>query len=239
MSKGCTFFPVCGFLDDFLFPIVGVDAPSRSSLRLVRCPVKVVVEGQALFPDGPLQFLVLHVCKSVPLHSKSSSSSFSQQLHCLALPDLTPGSIQDPLSLSFSRPEARPPIMQSVFQTLASIADGYNLLDDDKPGWDPRHKRFDGPWLQQQLGLSISIGLFCFFLFSFIRRRSPALFAPRTKLKGFTPHTQGIDDGYFSWIWPTIKAEEIKILHIVGLDAAILLSFFKMSFWLFFFLSLW
>lgn len=128
--------------------------------------------------------------------------------------------------------------MQSMFQSLAGVADHFDSLEDKAPG-DPRSRKFEGPWLQQQLVLSIGIGVFCFLLFSLIRRKSPALFAPRTKLKGFTSHTQGIDDGIFSWIWPTIKTEEIKILHMVGLDAAILLSFFKMSFWVFFFLSLW
>jgi len=124
--------------------------------------------------------------------------------------------------------------MQSVFDTLL---DGGN--DGGQVPRDPRNIRYDGPWLQQQLILSSSIGIISFLLFSLIRRKSPALFAPRTKLKGFTPHTRGIDDGIFSWIWPTLKTEEIKILHIVGLDAAILLSFFKMGFWVFFFLSLW
>jgi xanthosine utilization system XapX-like protein len=128
--------------------------------------------------------------------------------------------------------------MQSVLQSLVGIAGGFDSMDDKPPG-DPRTRKFEGPWLQQQLVLSIGIGVFCFVLFSLIRRKSPALFAPRTKLKGFTSHTKGIDDGIFSWIWPTIKTEEIRILHMVGLDAAILLSFFKMSFWIFFFLSLW
>lgn len=131
--------------------------------------------------------------------------------------------------------------MQSVLQTAlftwSNISDEFDGLDQLPGG--PTGRKFEGPWLKQQLVLSASIGIISFVLFSLIRRRSPALFAPRTKLKGFTPHTQGIDDGIFSWIWPTLKTEEIKILHIVGLDAAILLSFFKMSFWIFFFLSLW
>lgn len=104
---------------------------------------------------------------------------------------------------------------------------------------NPRDNVYEGPWLQQQLALSFTIGLLSFLFFSLVRRRSPALFAPRTKLKGFTLHAKGIDDGVFSWIWPTLKTEEIKILHMVGLDAAVLLSFFKMGFWLFFFLALW
>jgi hypothetical protein len=129
--------------------------------------------------------------------------------------------------------------MQSVFHTWTDYG---NFDADDPPDHGPKFpndQRYEGPWLQQQLLLSSFIGIFCFLLFSLIRRKSPTLFAPRTKLKGFTPHTKGIDDGIFSWIWPTLRTEEIKILHIVGLDAAILLSFFKMGFWLFFWLSLW
>lgn len=118
----------------------------------------------------------------------------------------------------------------------------WTVVDDGEGGQipnDPRYKRYDGPWLQQQLILSLSIGITSFLLFSLIRRRSPALFAPRTKLKGFAHHAKGIDDGAFSWIRPTLRADEIKVLHIVGLDAAVLLSFFKMGFWVFFTLSLW
>ncbi|UZJ57130.1 hypothetical protein CBS101457_006450 [Exobasidium rhododendri] len=126
--------------------------------------------------------------------------------------------------------------MQAIFDFLVEAGNGN---DGDQVPRDPRHIRYEGPWLQQQLLLSSSIGLISFLAFCLVRRKSPALFAPRTKLKGFTPHTKGIDDGIFSWIKPTLKTEEIKILHIVGLDAAILLSFFKMGFWVFFFLSLW
>ncbi len=38
---------------------------------------------------------------------------------------------------------------------------------------------------------------------------------------------------------PTLKTEEMRILQTVGMDAAILLSFLKMGFWLFFLLSCW
>lgn len=129
--------------------------------------------------------------------------------------------------------------MQSTFFALLGEEGGEGDNPSDQIPRDPRNIRFEGPWLQQQLVLAGSIGIISFLLFSWIRRKSPALFAPRTKLKGFSPHIKGIDEGLFSWIWPTLKTKEIEILHIVGLDAAILLSFFKMSFWLFFFLSLW
>ncbi|PWN88656.1 DUF221-domain-containing protein [Acaromyces ingoldii] len=124
--------------------------------------------------------------------------------------------------------------MQTPFTSLGDGEGGGEV-----PPWQPQGRRFEGPWLQQQLVLSASIGLISFLVFSLVRRRSPALFAPRTKLKGFTPHTKGVDDGIFSWIGPTLRTEDVKILHIVGLDAAIILSFFKMAFWIFFFLTVW
>lgn len=129
------------------------------------------------------------------------------------------------------------------FGGLNAFVDGEKGGGGDDDGGNvprlPPNLHYEGPWLQQQLILSASIGVICFLLFSLIRRRSPALFAPRTKLKGFSAHAKGIDDGIFSWIWPTLKTDEIKILHIVGLDAAILLNFFKMGFWTFLFLSVW
>lgn len=134
--------------------------------------------------------------------------------------------------------------MQQVYVPF-EVLDGYygssGGNDDDRGGGPrlPPNMHYEGPWLQQQLILSASIGIASFLIFSLIRRRSPALFAPRTKLRGFAAHAKGIDDGTFSWILPTLKTDEIKILHVVGLDAAILLNFFKMGFWTFFFLSLW
>ncbi|CEH17155.1 Uncharacterized conserved protein [Ceraceosorus bombacis] len=111
--------------------------------------------------------------------------------------------------------------------------------EDGGNGPFPNDRIFPRYWLQQQLTLSLFIGIGSFLLFSLIRRKYSSVFAPRTKLKGFTPHAQGIDDGVFSWIRPTIATPESSILHIVGLDAAVLLSFFKMGFWIFAFLSIW
>ncbi len=132
----------------------------------------------------------------------------------------------------------------AVISTAISFAFDDNTPDnngsDDNPAIPlPNQRAFEGPWFSQQLSLSIFIGLFSFFVFVFVRRRNAALFAPRTKLKGFSPLDDGHDSGYFGWIMPTLKTEEMRILQTVGLDAAILLSFLKMGFWLFFLLSCW
>ncbi|KAJ3839680.1 hypothetical protein F5878DRAFT_615586 [Lentinula raphanica] len=112
------------------------------------------------------------------------------------------------------------------------------LFDDDDnqpelPPGSPPTLKFEGPWLTTQLILSGSIGLVSFLIFSYSRTRWPLLFAPRTKLKGFSPHEAHAHQAFFGWILPTIKTSEFTVLQIVGLDAAVLLNFFKMSFYLF------
>ncbi|KAF8312131.1 DUF221-domain-containing protein [Clavulina sp. PMI_390] len=97
----------------------------------------------------------------------------------------------------------------------------------------PNKRKFSGPWLQTQLTMACGIGLFSFLVFSYCRTRIPVLFAPRTKLKGFSPIEAHAHSSFFAWILPTIRTSEFTVLQIVGLDAAVLLNFFKMSFYLF------
>ncbi|KAJ7148636.1 hypothetical protein C8R43DRAFT_512491 [Mycena crocata] len=101
------------------------------------------------------------------------------------------------------------------------------------PPGSPPTMKFEGPWFTTQLVLSTTIGLFSFFVFSYCRTRWPILFAPRTKLKGFSPHEAHAHQAFFGWILPTIRTSEFTVLQIVGLDAAVLLNFYKMSFKLF------
>ncbi|KAF8154622.1 late exocytosis, associated with Golgi transport-domain-containing protein [Crassisporium funariophilum] len=49
----------------------------------------------------------------------------------------------------------------------------------------------------------------------------------------FSPHEAHAHLAFFGWIMPTIRTSEFTVLQIVGLDAAVLLNFFKMSFYLF------
>ncbi|KAF8581445.1 DUF221-domain-containing protein [Ramaria rubella] len=101
------------------------------------------------------------------------------------------------------------------------------------PPGSPPTRKFEGPWFTTQLVLSGALGLFSFLVFSYCRKRWPVQFAPRTKLKGFSPHEAHARQAFFGWILPTIRTSEFTILQIVGLDAAVLLNFFKMSFYLF------
>ncbi|KAF9004659.1 hypothetical protein BDQ17DRAFT_1399513 [Cyathus striatus] len=110
----------------------------------------------------------------------------------------------------------------------------YFLTNDESlPPGSPPMQKFEGPWFTTQLTISATIGFLSFFLFSYCRTRWPLLFAPRTKLKGFSPHEAHAHQAFFGWIMPTIKTSEFTVLQIVGLDAAVLLNFFKMSFYLF------
>ncbi|KZT73615.1 DUF221-domain-containing protein [Daedalea quercina L-15889] len=121
--------------------------------------------------------------------------------------------------------------VQSLFVAWAVAFD-----DDGEPGppnGTPPTSKFEGPWFTTQLLLSTSIGLASFLIFSYCRKRWPLQFAPRTKLKGFSPHEAHAHQAFFGWILPTIRTSEFTVLQIVGLDAAVLLNFFKMSFYLF------
>lgn len=130
------------------------------------------------------------------------------------------------------------PLTPSTISTSTSTTSSSSPTSTSPPSWAP-NRDFEGPWFEQQLILASTIGLLAFLAFCLIRRNHTALFSPRTNLKGFSPPAPGLNHGIFSWIRPTIKAKELDILHIVGLDAAVLLSFFKMSFWLFTCISIW
>ncbi|KAG8881367.1 hypothetical protein FRB97_009632 [Tulasnella sp. 331] len=109
-------------------------------------------------------------------------------------------------------------------------------MEGELPPGTPPKTNFDGPyWLETQIGVAMSIGLTSFLLFTYCRTRWPVLFAPRTKLtaKDFSPLDAHTNRSWFAWIIPTIRISEYTVLQSVGLDAAVLLSFFKMSFYLF------
>ncbi|KAF9070665.1 hypothetical protein BDP27DRAFT_1391889 [Rhodocollybia butyracea] len=125
-------------------------------------------------------------------------------------------------------------MLPSYFTLLFDDGDptGDQPQPDLPPGMPPT-ATFEGPWLTTQLVLSGSIGLLSFLIFSYARMRWPLLYAPRTKLKGFSPHEAHAHQAFFGWILPTIRISEFTVLQIVGLDAAVLLNFFKMAFYLF------
>lgn len=121
-----------------------------------------------------------------------------------------------------------------LFSVVYRLANADGDDDDSKlpPGTPPTLK-YDGPWFTTQLTLSATIGISSFLIFSYCRTRWPLLFAPRTKLKAFSPHEAHAHQAFFGWIIPTIRISEYTVLQIVGLDAAVLLNFYKMAFSLF------
>ncbi|KIJ64119.1 hypothetical protein HYDPIDRAFT_112659 [Hydnomerulius pinastri MD-312] len=123
--------------------------------------------------------------------------------------------------------------MDGLLALLTRAIDDGDTIDPELPPGSPPTYKFEGPWFTTQILLSTSIGLTSFLLFSYCRSRWPLLFAPRTKLKGFSPHEAHAHSALFGWIMPTLRISEFTVLQIVGLDAAVLLGFFKMSFYLF------
>ncbi|KAF0519158.1 DUF221-domain-containing protein [Gigaspora margarita] len=91
--------------------------------------------------------------------------------------------------------------------------------------------------LTTQLIFAGAIGIPSFLLFCFLRKRWSTMFAPRSRLRldGLAPKT--LPDSFFGWIVTLFKMSEDDVLDVVGLDAAVLLSFFIMSYKLFAFCS--
>ncbi|WVR04534.1 hypothetical protein IAU60_001541 [Kwoniella sp. DSM 27419] len=108
------------------------------------------------------------------------------------------------------------------------------------PGSGPTQK-FEGPWFSTQITLSLLIGVTSFFTFCFLRTRWEVVYMGRTKLKDFSPSAAHSPDvraasgtsRFFGWIRPTLRTSEFTVLQTVGLDAAVLLNFFRMAFMLF------
>ncbi|KAK7062602.1 hypothetical protein VNI00_000090 [Paramarasmius palmivorus] len=122
-------------------------------------------------------------------------------------------------------------MLSSFFNFL--LGDGDN---PDLPPGTPPTLKFEGPWFSTQLLLSGSIGLTSFLIFSYSRTRQfyqGAIIGCSLDIIGFSPHEAHAHQAFFGWILPTIRTSEFTVLQIVGLDAAVLLNFFKMSFYLF------
>lgn len=98
----------------------------------------------------------------------------------------------------------------------------------DVPG--PTGQTFEGPWFEQQLVLSLVIGCVCTLIFGVWKRHYPSLYLGRHRAhKSGLPY-QLIRNSTLGWIWPTVMYSDRKVLHTVGIDAAVALLFFKMGF---------
>ncbi|KNZ43993.1 uncharacterized protein VP01_962g3 [Puccinia sorghi] len=108
-----------------------------------------------------------------------------------------------------------------------------NLHHREVPSIGIVYRLKHGNWFETQLVLSLAIGSLAFLTFCYSRARSTLTFAPRTHLSSFSPHPVHLKSGFFSWIVPTLKTSENTVLQIVGLDAVVLLYFFKLGFFYF------
>ncbi|EGG02890.1 uncharacterized protein MELLADRAFT_90487 [Melampsora larici-populina 98AG31] len=108
------------------------------------------------------------------------------------------------------------------------------LLDEDQPSAPPgspidRNDRLkNSNWFETQLALALFIGISSFLIFCSARIRFPATFSTRTYLRHQTNSL-----GFFSWILPTLRTPDSTILNNNGLDALVLLYFFKLGFYFF------
>ncbi|WFD32409.1 hypothetical protein MSPP1_003455 [Malassezia sp. CBS 17886] len=115
--------------------------------------------------------------------------------------------------------------------------DGANGTQPDIPG--PAGRRYAGPWLQQQIVLSLGVGLLSFVLFGFWKRHYPSLFLARHLSQGSALPYRAMRNSFLGWIMPTVAYADHAILHTIGLDAAVALLFLKMGFHYLLLASLW
>lgn len=98
------------------------------------------------------------------------------------------------------------------------------MLDDDNKIYGPSQLRV----FRTQLALSLAIGLSSFLLFCFLRRRWPHMYAVRTLRKGLLRHRQ-LPDDLFKWVGAVLLISDEEVLEYSGLDAFVVLAFFKMG----------
>ncbi|CAI2170750.1 11292_t:CDS:10 [Funneliformis geosporum] len=107
------------------------------------------------------------------------------------------------------------------------IFDMSMLESNDTKGTPPSKKDL----LATQLAFVLPIGTIFFLLFCFLRTRWSVMYAPRSRLGRLAP--KPLPNTFFGWIGPLLKIPESDVLNLVGLDAVVLLAFFKMSYKLF------
>lgn len=86
---------------------------------------------------------------------------------------------------------------------------------------------YEGPWLQQQVIFSFTLGLLCLLFFLFWLRRHQA------------GTSRSRDDSLFGWAFQTVRHSDMRILQSYGLDAATGLLFLKMGFFYMACTTLW
>lgn len=89
-----------------------------------------------------------------------------------------------------------------------------------------------------QLVLSLAIGSSMFLLFCFLRRKWPHMYAVRTLRKNLI-RDRSLPNDLFRWVFSVWSITEKEVLECLGLDAYVVLTFFKMGIYIFLLLALW
>lgn len=98
------------------------------------------------------------------------------------------------------------------------------MLEDDHRIYGPSQLRV----FKTQLVLSVVIGLFTFLLFCFLRRKWPHMYAVRTLRKTLIQQRQ-LPNHLFKWVGAVLAITDEEVLECSGLDAYVVLSFFRMG----------
>ncbi|KAM9919310.1 hypothetical protein OXX59_008046 [Metschnikowia pulcherrima] len=104
---------------------------------------------------------------------------------------------------------------------------------DDNGIYGPSQSRV----FKTQLVLSLIIGVSTFVLFCFLRRKWPHMYAVRTLRKSSIQRRQ-LPNDLFRWVGAVLAISDEEVLECSGLDAYVVLSFFKMGIKVFLLLSI-
>ncbi|KAF3985367.1 hypothetical protein FT663_05330 [Candidozyma haemuli var. vulneris] len=108
------------------------------------------------------------------------------------------------------------------------------MADDDNQIYGPSQSRV----FKTQLVLSLAIGSSMFLLFCFLRRKWPHMYAVRT-LRKSSIREKSLPNDLFLWVFSVWSITETDVLECSGLDAYVVLTFFKMGIYIFSLLAFW
>lgn len=97
-------------------------------------------------------------------------------------------------------------------------------MDDDHRIYGPLQLRV----FKTQLVLSLAMGISTFLLFCVLRRRWPHMYAVRTLRKQLI-HQKQLPNDLFKWVSAVLAITDDEVLECLGLDAYVVLCFFKMG----------
>lgn len=107
------------------------------------------------------------------------------------------------------------------------------MVEDDNKIYGPSQLRV----FKTQLVLSLAIGVSTFLLFCFLRRKWPHMYAVRTLRKNLILQKR-LPNDLFKWVGAVLAISDDEVLECSGLDAYVVLAFFKMGIVTFLVLSL-